>query len=164
MKTILVTILLFGMMSAVDAQDSLKIETPEELGRQVFTAFQTNDFVLFESLLITFEKHDRMLAIMEATDSAKSVYKREDSLQIVAVHCNARQNFDRLVNKVKKRKIDWSTVELVEIKSNLKNKQGIERAEILIIVKSGDLFFFIGLGPCMKADNWFIAQEIEIKI
>lgn len=163
-KLIIITYLMTGLIGSVIGQDTLKLSSPNGFAQLVFTAFKTNDYSLFESLLITRTKYDLMLDKIDATDNEKEEYRKRGLGALSYLHNQAKDNFNNILDNAMENEINWNTVNIIEIIPGYRESQGIEQADIMILAKSGEQKFSIILNNCHKVDNWYIMDELKFII
>lgn len=160
-KLILIILILLKFSIYVYGQDSLALKTPDEFGKEVLIAFKTNNFELFKSLLITEADHELILNKMKVSDSIKSIYRQQGIGAIKHLNAQAKQNFDDILNTAKLNNVNWEITELKEVKFYSKQKDEIERGDIIIYLKSGEISFKLILSNCHKNDQWFIMNKVS---
>jgi hypothetical protein len=158
------TILVIGLLINANGQDSLKLASSEEFGKQVLIAFKSNNFELFESLFITESKQELIINKIQASDSLKSVYRQQGIANIKYLHKQARQNFENILIKAKSNNLDWAKTEFIEVKLHPRSKNEVERADIIIYAKSKSSNFVIVLANSCKSDVWHIMNKVELNI
>lgn len=159
-----VIILAFGLNFRSYGQDSLQLQTPEQLGELTFKAFKSNDFDLFRTLLITEAKHSFILEGLNITDSLKQVFIKQGEGGIKHLHGQAKENFNEVRDIAKQFNLNWNNATLLHVLNTPRDNNGITRSDIEIKIESEGVHYRISLSNCHKSDTWCIMNKVRFTI
>jgi hypothetical protein len=157
-----IIILAFGLNFRSYGQDSLQLQTPKQLGELTFRAFKSNDFDLFETLLITEAKHNFILESLNISDSLKEVFIKQGEGGIKHLRGQAKENFNEVLKTAKQFNLNWNKAKLIQVLNTPRDKNGITRSDIGIKIESEGVYYRISLRNCTKSDTWCIMNKVRL--
>jgi hypothetical protein len=151
-----------SLSQQVVAQQNNRPATADQLGREVFETLQNNDFIGFDSLIITGHDGEILANKYKGTKQEKANALKNFTTTSNSVKKSAKQNFQMILDTLNKKGIDWDKVEIIKILSHKGKFKNLEMAPVGIVCKQGNIVFVILVGDCYKSDAWVITEEIKI--
>lgn len=144
-----------------NATDSLTLKNPEDLANAVLKSFKTNDFELFNSLLIKEADYESLATNRGLFDT---LYRQRGIDFIKNINSDAKKNFDDAVQKAKSNNINWDKATVKEIKVYTKQSGGIESGDIIIYLISENINFMVSISSCHKKTTWIVMNKVFLNV
>lgn len=153
MKLLIFNILLLSAV-LTSCSSSTSLDTPEALGKTVFTALQKQDKELFKSSAGNIDEFKALMKKM-----GKSVNEETATRKVGYLHERIDKGFDKLIEKNSASVDFWknSTFKKVEVK---KGKEGeADVAGISLIFTNGKKEYTLRMSKCFHSDRgWLLAK------
>ena len=162
MKNQLLTFLLIAFVFNSFGQDSLKLQTTDELGEAVFLAFKKTDFELFGSLLLSESKFNFILNDLDIADSLKQVFRAQGKGAVLHLKSQSKENFNHVLTIAEEYNLNWGKAKIVEIIQESRDQMGIIRSDVTVKIESEGHSYFLFLRSCHKSDTWCIANDVRL--
>lgn len=147
-------LLFIGAIHSLGAQNPHVIESPKELGKQVFSALQNYDLSLYQQLIAL--DTDCKFIVENMSDSIseellpvliqKSLRASEDSELI----------FSNTIDEIYMHDIDLLQTSITQIRYTIKANQTIETTDIHLLMRFQNKEFKLVIEDCVKSSSWLI--------
>lgn len=140
-----------------------QIDSPEELGRKVFTALQENDFEEVKNLtpnIATLNEYYQFL-IQKETDSSQNLVLEESEIPIILEHTHhiLEKAHERLNALAQERNIQWK--EAVYQSCHITKHQAYNSATVRLIFKSGNRDWMVEFEAVEINERWYLWEGLK---
>lgn len=139
---------------SLSAQNPHVIESPKELGKEVFSALQNYDLSLYQQLIALDTDCEYIAENLSDIDSIE--------LLPILLEKSERANeesefiFSNVIDEIYLHEIDLLQTSITQIRYTIKSNQTIETTDIHLVLRYQNKIFKIIVEDCVKSSSWLI--------
>ncbi len=149
-------------------QDSIamakRIETLDDLGKQLLSCIKANDFSELTKHFITIDEYMELMKNIPGYDEkGKENITKEGTNQLKAGLAYCKQNFDGIIKKGTEGGIIWKDAEFNKVSYETKKENDIEESSLKLVFKYRGMDYTIYSKGCIKTSNgWKVGPAMGL--